>query len=455
MISTLLHNVCIEGSVQQALAEGRPVVALESTIIAHGMPYPKNLATANALEKTVRDNGATPATIAVLHGRAHVGLTAQQLHTLATDTSVRKLALRDLTLAYARGDTGATTVSATMWVAHGVGISVFATGGIGGVHRGVAHSWDISADVTALASVRMVVVCAGAKAILDIGKTLEALETASVPVLTWGADEFPAFYTRASGHAAAARVDTATQVAKVHWAGLQAGMQQAVLLAVPVPREHEADAGAVHGAIERALEELSSMGHGTVAANQVTPFLLRRVAKLTDGGALKTNMRLAENNARVAAQVAVEIARLEKEGAGHGVQLHTAADVETGQGLTAREKPAEADVVVVGAAALDIHCGVGADGTLKSGESNIGQVRVAAGGVGLNVATAAARLSNARVKFFSLVGSDVCGRMLGMLLKESERRDERLEVKVRSVSGRRSAACCVVEDKGGDLSVRG
>jgi pseudouridine-5'-phosphate glycosidase len=291
--------------VRTALEAGTPVVALESTIITHGMPYPQNLATAQAVETEVRKAGATPATIAVMGGRIHIGLTATELETLAQAQGVMKLSRADLAFCLAQGRTGATTVAATMICADLAGISVFATGGIGGVHRGAEHSFDISADLTELGLTPVTVVAAGAKAILDLNKTLEVLETNGVPVIAFGQDAFPAFWSRSSGLRAPLRADTAREIAAAHLMRRRLGLAGGQLIANPIPAEAEIPRAAITPVIEAALAEAAAQG---VAAKEVTPFLLSRIFDLTEGRSLAANIALVLNNARLAAAIAREIA---------------------------------------------------------------------------------------------------------------------------------------------------
>ncbi|HYG88278.1 MAG TPA: pseudouridine-5'-phosphate glycosidase [Azospirillum sp.] len=291
--------------VAAALHDGRAVVALESTVIAHGMPYPQNVETARALEAIVRANGAVPATIAVLDGRIRVGLSDEQVERLATGTDVWKLSRRDLPIALAIGADGATTVAATMIAARLAGIAVFATGGIGGVHRGAETSFDISADLDELAMTDVCVVCAGAKSVLDLAKTLEYLETRGVPVLGFCTDDFPAFYARTSGLKVVRRCDTPEDVARILRAKWRLGLAGGVLLANPIPEADALDAAEMEAVIARALADVDARG---IAGKAVTPFLLDRLKELTGGRSLAANIALIRNNARVAAQVAVACA---------------------------------------------------------------------------------------------------------------------------------------------------
>jgi len=285
--------------VQAALDAGQPVVALESTLITHGLPRPVNLEVARRLEAVVRDNGATPATIAILGGEARVGLDASALLHLANTANVRKVSRRDLPIVVMQAGDGATTVAATMWVAAQAGIRVFATGGIGGVHRG--QPFDVSADLPELARTPVAVVCAGAKAILDLPLTLEWLETHGVPVIGYQTDEFPAFYTRSSGLPVDVRVEDTEAAAKIIRTKWEMGLEGGILLTVPVPAELELDAATGEAAIEAALEEADRQG---VHGKALTPFLLERVSQLTGGESLRANVALLENNARIAADLA-------------------------------------------------------------------------------------------------------------------------------------------------------
>jgi pseudouridine-5'-phosphate glycosidase len=290
--------------VREALEEGEPVVALESTVISYGLPYPDNLQVAHAMQEIIRSEGVVPATIAVLAGRVHVGLGTAELEQLAQSQEVRKVSRRDLPLAVGLGLNGATTVSGTMVLAHRAGIEVFATGGIGGVHRG--HPWDVSADLTELGRTPVTVVCAGAKAILDLPLTREVLETQGVPVVGYGSDMMAAFYTRSSGLPADIRVDEPEQAANLIRARRELGLDNGILITVPVPAEDEIPAGEIEGAIARATAQAEVEG---VRGAALTPFVLARLAELTAGRSVRTNVSLLRNNALVAAQVAVALAR--------------------------------------------------------------------------------------------------------------------------------------------------
>ncbi|WP_306110493.1 MULTISPECIES: pseudouridine-5'-phosphate glycosidase [Roseovarius] len=287
--------------VAAARAEGRPIVALESTIITHGMPYPRNLETAWQVEDAVREAGATPATIAVLDGQLHIGLDEGQLEALAKAQNVAKLSRADLPVCLATGGTGATTVAATMIAAHIAGIATFATGGIGGVHRGAEHSFDISADLQELAQTPVTVVCAGAKAILDLPKTLEVLETLGVPVIAYGQDSLPAFWSANSNLPAPLRLDDAHAIARAHLTRAALGLPGGQLVANPIPSAAEIPAAEITPIIEQATQEATDRG---ITAKEVTPFLLDRIYTLTEGRSLDANIALVVNNARLAAKIA-------------------------------------------------------------------------------------------------------------------------------------------------------
>jgi len=295
----------VTDEVATALSEGRPVVALESTIISHGMPYPRNVEMAVEVEGIVRDGGAVPATIAVLDGRPRIGLGRDDLELLASDPDVVKVSVRDLPYVVARGLHGATTVASTMRLAALAGIPVFVTGGLGGVHRGAQQSFDISADLTELGGTPVAVVSAGVKSILDIGLTLEMLETQGVPVLVHGSDEFPSFFSRSSGHAAPMRVDSAAEVAAVMRAAWSLGLRSGIVVANPIPAEHEIPADEIGAIIEQALGDLDRLG---ITGKDATPYLLGRIVEITDGASLTANIALVRNNARLGAAIAGEYA---------------------------------------------------------------------------------------------------------------------------------------------------
>ena len=288
--------------VDAALKAGKPVVALESTIISHGMPYPQNVETALRVEQTIREGGATPATIAVIGGRLKAGLTAEEIEYLGKKgTAVTKASRRDLPVLVARGDDGATTVTTTMIIAAMAGIKVFATGGIGGVHRGAETTMDISADLEELARTPVMVICAGAKSILDLGLTLEYLETKGVPVIGYGTEELPAFYTRKSGFKVDYRVDSPEELAAIFKAKQEMGLGGGMLVTNPIPEEYSMDPDRINKAIDEAVAEAKALGiHG----KETTPFLLAKIKDITSGDSLASNIQLVLNNARLAAKTA-------------------------------------------------------------------------------------------------------------------------------------------------------
>lgn len=292
----------VSGEVRTAVEGNGPVVALESTVLAHGLPRPLNLEVGHILEMDIRDGGALPATVGVIGGMPTVGLSSGEIGQLATADEVLKLSTRDLALAAARHADGATTVAATMWLAYRAGIQVFATGGIGGVHRGT--SGDVSGDLTELGRTPMIIVCAGAKAILDLPATREALETVGVLVVGWRTDAFPAFYTESSGLSVDVRVDTAAQVAAIWSAHRDLEVPGALLLCVPAPTLHALSGAEIETAIEGATQRAERDG---VRGKEITPFLLRAVAEATGGRSLDINVALLRNNARVAAEIAVAL----------------------------------------------------------------------------------------------------------------------------------------------------
>lgn len=303
----LKNYLDINPEVAKALAEGKAVVALESTIISHGMPYPRNVETALKVEEIIRENGAVPATTAILNGRLKLGLTREEIEVLGKGENIIKTSRRDVPFIIANKANGATTVATTMIIAALAGVKVFATGGIGGVHRGAQETFDISADLQELAHTNVAVICAGAKSILDIGLTLEYLETQGVPVVGFGTDELPAFYTRKSGFGVDYRVDSADILATALKAKWDLGLKGGVVIANPIPEQYEMDYYAITNAITSALKELDEKG---VKGKESTPFLLGKVKEITGGASLESNIQLVYNNAKVGAQVAVELAKL-------------------------------------------------------------------------------------------------------------------------------------------------
>ncbi len=298
----------ISPEVSAALAAGKPVVALESTIISHGMPYPQNVKTALEVEQIIRDNGAVPATIAIIGGRLKAGLTPEEIEYFGKKgPEIAKASRRDLPVLVARGQDGACTVTTTMMIAHMAGIGVFATGGIGGVHRGAETTMDISADLEELGQTPVMVICAGAKSILDLGLTLEYLETKGVPVIGYGTDELPAFYTRTSGFGVDYRLDTPAELAAAFHAQRAMGLKGGMLVTNPIPEEYSMDPAVINKAIDQAIAECQAQG---VHGKATTPFLLARVKDLTGGDSLDSNIQLVFNNARLAARTAAELVKL-------------------------------------------------------------------------------------------------------------------------------------------------
>ena len=298
----------VNPEVAAAVAAGKPVVALESTIISHGMPYPQNVETALRVEQVIRENGAVPATIAILGGRLKAGLTPEEIEYLGkTGQAVTKASRRDLPVIVAKGMDGATTVTTTMMIAHMAGIQIFATGGIGGVHRGAETTMDISADLEELANTPVMVVCAGAKSILDLGLTLEYLETHGVPVLGYGTKELPAFYTRRSGFSVDYEIDSPEELAKVFKVQRDLGLKGGILVTNPIPEQYAMDYDVINKAIDEAIAESHKEG---IKGKATTPYLLAKVKDLTGGDSLESNIRLVFNNAALAAKTACAFCRL-------------------------------------------------------------------------------------------------------------------------------------------------
>jgi pseudouridine-5'-phosphate glycosidase len=294
----------INPEVAAALERGEPVVALESTIIAHGMPYPKNVETALRVHRVIRENGAVSATIGIIGGRIKVGLTDEEIEYMGMAHEVIKVSRRDLPFVLARGGDGATTVAGTMIAASMAGIRVFVTGGIGGVHRGAAESFDISADLEEMKNTDVVVVCAGVKSVLDIGKTLEYMETSGIPVISYGTGEFPAFYSRRSGYQTEYAMETPEEIARLIRLKYDLGLKGGVLVACPIPEEDEIPLDKIESIIQLALDECETKG---ITGKRVTPFLLDRVQQLTEGMSLEANIRLVLNNAMLGARIAAAL----------------------------------------------------------------------------------------------------------------------------------------------------
>lgn len=301
----------ISAEVKRALEENKPVVALESTIISHGMPYPQNVETALRVEQTIRENGAVPATVAIIGGKLKAGLSKEEIEYLGKKgTAVIKASRRDLPVLVSKGEDGATTVATTMIIAAMAGISIFATGGIGGVHRGAEVTMDISADLEELAKTPVMVICAGAKSILDLGLTLEYLETKGVPVIGYQTEELPAFYTRKSGFRVDYRLDSPKELANAFVAKQGMGLSGGMLVTNPIPEEYSMDADIINAAIDRAVEESRKLG---IKGKETTPYLLAKIKDITGGDSLNSNIQLVLNNAALAAKTACEYVRLNKE----------------------------------------------------------------------------------------------------------------------------------------------
>ncbi|XP_053834178.1 uncharacterized protein LOC128807680 isoform X2 [Vidua macroura] len=387
----LLHGgyVRIHPSVQEALVEGRPVVALESTIITHGMAHPLNLSMAREVEEIVRTNGAVPATVGILRGQIHVGLTDEELEFLASSKNAVKVSRRDFPFVLSQGLSGGTTVSGTMIAAHKAGIPVFVTGGIGGVHRDGENTLDVSADLTELGRTPVAVVSAGAKSILDIGRTLEYLETQGVCVAAFGESrEFPAFFSRQSGFQAPYHVRDEEEAAKLIDSALGLGLSSGVLIAVPCPQVRAAEGQAIEEAIQQALSQARSKG---ITGKEVTPFLLQKLTELTDGKSLDSNLALIQNNARVGSCIAVALSKLQKarrKGSQPGRR-----DMTTPQ------------PVVIGGINVDFIAKAQNAEILGVGQTNAGRVRRTFGGVGRNLADCLSRLGQAPL-LLSAVGKD-------------------------------------------------
>lgn len=303
----LQDYLVVSEEVKEALQAGKPVVALESTIISHGMPYPQNIETALKVEQIVRDQGAVPATIGIIKGKLKAGLTRDEIEYFGQAKDIVKASRRDLPFVIAKGLNGATTVASTMIIAKLAGIKVFVTGGIGGVHRGAETTMDISADLTELANTDVAVICAGAKSILDIGLTLEYLETQGVPVVGFGTEDFPAFYTRTSGYKVDYRVDTEEEVAKALKVKWDLGLQGGVVIGNPIPEEYALDDAMITEAIQKALASAEEQG---IKGKKVTPFLLDFLKDVTDGTSLTSNIELVYNNAVVGSKIAVHLSQL-------------------------------------------------------------------------------------------------------------------------------------------------
>ncbi|KAM7057021.1 pseudouridine-5'-phosphate glycosidase-like isoform 5-T5 [Acridotheres tristis] len=431
-VRRLLHGgyVRIHPSVQEALVEGRPVVALESTIITHGMAYPLNLSMAREVEEIVRTNGAVPATVGILRGQIHVGLTDEELEFLASSKNAVKVSRRDFPFVLSQGLSGGTTVSGTMIAAHKAGIPVFVSGGIGGVHRDGENTLDVSADLTELGRTPVAVVAAGAKSILDIGRTLEYLETQGVCVAAFGESrEFPAFFSRQSGFQAPYHVRDEEEAAKLIDSALGLGLGSGVLIAVPCPQERAAQGQAIEEAIQQALSQARSKG---ITGKEVTPFLLQKLVELTDGKSLDSNLALIQNNARVGSCIAVALSKLQK--ARRERNLPRPGDMTAPQ------------PVVIGGINVDFIAKAQNPDILGGGQTNAGRVRRTFGGVGRNLADCLSRLGQTPL-LLSAVGKD---EHLESVLHYCHHMDVS---SILQLEGKSTATYCAVITSAGELSV--
>ncbi|NXV12778.1 YOW5 protein, partial [Cepphus grylle] len=420
----------IQPSVQEALTEERPVVALESTIITHGMACPQNLSMAREVEEIVTTNGAVPATVGVLRGRIHVGLTDEELEFLASSKNVVKVSRRDLPFVLSQGLSGGTTVSATMIAAHKAGIPVFVTGGIGGVHRGGENTLDVSADLTELGRTPVAVVSAGVKSILDIGRTLEYLETQGVCVAAFGESrEFPAFFSRQSGFQAPYHVRDEEEAAELIASALGLGLSSGVLIAVPCPKERAASGQVIEEAIQQALSEARSKG---ITGKELTPFMLQKLNELTDGRSLESNLALIQNNARVGSCIAVALSKLRK--------------ARRKGNLPRQEDTTPPQPVVIGGINVDFIAKAQNPVILGGGQTNTGRVRRTFGGVGRNLADCLSRLGQTPL-FLSAVGKDEHSESI---LHYCHHMDMRA---ILQLEGKSTATYCAVITSTGELSV--
>ncbi|XP_073687504.1 uncharacterized protein [Garra rufa] len=425
----------IHPDVKEALADHRPVVALESTIITHGMPYPHNISTAKEVEAIVRAEGAIPATIGILEGRIHVGLSSDELDFLAQSKTALKVSRRDLPYVISKGLSGGTTVSGTMIAAHRAGIPVFVTGGIGGVHRDGENSLDVSADLTELGRTPVAVVSAGVKSILDIGRTLEFLETQGVCVATYGdSKSFPAFFSRESGFTSPYHVSSPQEAADLIGNTLSLGLQSGLLLAIPIPEEHAATGRQIEDAIQTAVSEASSKG---VTGRDVTPFILQRVSKLTKGKSLQANIALIHNNAKVGSQIACALSKHKEKSEGN-----FRGDIKTQK---SKDQKIEAKTIVIGGINVDFI----AKGTTKKlvfGQTNPGSVCQSFGGVGRNIADCLSRLGH-KPLFISAIGEDSHSDAVLNYCKHMDTSG------VARLQDQRTATYCAVITESGELSL--
>ncbi|KAJ1886892.1 hypothetical protein LPJ66_009400 [Kickxella alabastrina] len=427
VVSSLSPYIRLSPRVKEALDNGEPVVALESTIISHGMPYPQNVETARLVEGIIAKHGSTPATIALIDGKINVGLGEEELERLGKSGKLAiKTSRRDMAAVLSQRRLGATTVSGTMIAAHMAGIPIFATGGIGGVHRGAELTMDISADLTELGRTPVAVVCAGAKSILDLPKTLEYLETQGVPVVAYGdAAEFPAFFSPRSGLSAPWNLQTAKEVASLIRVNMDIGLQTGQVIAVPIPSEYAGASSEIEGAIETALCEAEQQG---IKGKESTPFLLKRVVELTGGASLTANIALVKNNARVASQIAKSLAGMKSSGLRHSrlyttVACRNASPSPQTQGSNKQDRVkvvhSERPLLVVGGAAIDVTSQVDSDIESPASQTTSypGAVVTSIGGVGQNIARAA-HFMGADTVLISAIGHDIYGDTIKAALEE-------------------------------------
>ncbi|XP_033120671.1 pseudouridine-metabolizing bifunctional protein C1861.05-like [Anneissia japonica] len=426
--------------VQKALKYGSPLVALESTIITHGMPYPFNLRTAQSVEQIVRDGGGVPATVAVFDGKIHVGLTTNQLERLATCKDALKTSRRDLAWSVSQGKVGGTTVAATMIAAHLAGIRIFVTGGIGGVHRGGHNSMDISSDLTELGRTPVAVVCAGAKSILDIGRTLEYLETQGVTVATYGDSKyFPAFFAPASPYLSPCNISNATEAAQVFATNESLELNSGVLIAVPIPECNAKDSIQVEHAIQEAIAEAE---HKVQVGKDVTPYILKRVNEITGGKALEANIALVKNNAKVGTEISVEYSKIRAQ---KSYRIGSKGGNSTQHSYRGRQSSKVARrPVVVGASIYDLNVMTYGTDVIYGGTTNPGSIQQGVGGVGRNIADCLSRL-DVDPLFISVVGDDIEGQSL---MSQSNHMDTSC---ITVLIGERTASYCAGLNGSGDV----
>ncbi|XP_069823709.1 uncharacterized protein [Dendropsophus ebraccatus] len=425
----------IHPSVEEALAEGQPVVALESTIITHGMPYPHNISMANQVEEIVRANGSVPATVGVIKGKVHIGLCEEEIKFLATGKDCVKVSRRDLPYVLSQGLSGGSTVSGTMVAAHHAGIPIFVTGGIGGVHRDGENTMDVSADLTELGRTPVAVISAGVKSILDIGRTLEYLETQGVCVSTFGdSRDFPAFFTPRSGFKAPYHVRDEEEAAKLIASSLELRLDSGVLISVPIPSEYAASGQMIEEAIQQALEEARVQG---IVGKEVTPFLLSRVNEITGGKSLDSNIALIKNNAKVGSRIAVALSHIRKpKGGGKRREIHRKSE----------DKMSDSRPVVIGGINVDFIAKAARDTMEYGGQTNPGKVHQSFGGVGRNLADCMSRLG-VRPLFISALGQDDLSDSVFQYCSHMNMRG------VAHLEGHSTATYCAVISGSGELSL--